>query len=223
MRPTKSRPMCLRTFERLEVRQVLSASLGTEVFPNLLVLPAATSGPTGLTPAQAKSAYGFNSITFGNAVGNGAGQTIAIVDAYNDPNILADLAKFDAQFGLPAPPSIKVVNQTGGTKLPSNNRGWAAEIALDVEWAHAIAPGANILLVEAASASFASLNTALDYARSAPGVVVVSNSWGGSEYSTESSNDVHFTTPSGHAGVTFTVAAGDDGRRRNIRRRRRMC
>lgn len=212
MRPRKSRPTCMRTFERLEVRQVLSASLGNEVFPNLLVLPAATpSTPGGLTPAQAKAAYGFNSITFGNVVGDGAGQTIAIVDAYNDPNILADLAKFDAQFGLPAPPSIKVVNQTGGSSLPRSDRGWAAEIALDVEWAHAIAPGANILLVEANSAYTADLNRALDYARSAPGVVVVSNSWGGSEYSTESTSDVHFTTPAGHAGVTFTVAAGDDG------------
>jgi subtilase family serine protease len=95
--------------------------------------------------------------------------------------------------------------------LPASDSGWATEIALDVEWAHAIAPGANILLVEAKSAYDTDLDAALDYARNAPGVVVVSNSWGGSEYSTESSEDVHFTTPSGHAGVTFTVAAGDSG------------
>jgi len=124
---------------------------------------------------------------------------------------LNDLAAFDAQFGLAAPPSIKVVNQTGGSVLPANDTGWATEIALDVEWAHAIAPGANILLVEAKSAYNTDLDAAIDYARNAPGVVVVSNSWGGSEYSTESSEDVHFTTPSGHAGVTFTVAAGDSG------------
>src|SRR5262249_20195960 len=162
-------------------------------------------------PAQIKTAYGFNGITFNGVPGDGRGQTIAIVDAYNDPNIVADLAKFDAQFGLAAPPSFKVVNQTGGTALPKSDRGWASEIALDVEWAHAMAPGANILLVEANSAFNSDLDAALDYARNAPGVVVVSNSWGGGEYSTESSEDVHFTTPSGHAGVTFTVAAGDDG------------
>lgn len=211
MRP-QSRPQRMRSFESLEARQVLSANLGADVNPLLYVLPSASSGtPSGITPEQIKTAYGFNNITFGGAAGDGANQTIAIVDAYNDPNILADLATFDAQFRLAAPPSIRVVNQTGGTSLPRNDRGWAAEIALDVEWAHAIAPGADILLVEAASASFADLNRALDYARNATGVVVVSNSWGGNEYSTEASNDVHFTTPSGHAGVTFTVAAGDSG------------
>ncbi len=213
MASTTTRSSRRLNIESLEIRQVLSASLGTEVSPNLLLIdsPLATSGPTGMTPTQIKAAYGFSSIKFGNVVGDGSGETIAIVDAYNDPNILSDLAKFDAQFGLAAPPSIKVVSQTGGTRLPSNNRGWASEIALDVEWAHAIAPGANILLVEANSSYTSDLNAAEDYARNAAGVVVVSNSWGGGEYNTESSSDVHFTTPSGHAGVTFTVAAGDNG------------
>jgi subtilase family serine protease len=203
-------------FETLEARFVLSASLGVEVSPKVPVASLATSGPTGLTPVQIWKAYGFDKITFNNSFfgvvpGTGAGQTIAIVDAYSDPNIASDLAKFDAQFGLAPPPSFKVVNQNGGTSLPRSNRGWASEIALDVEWAHAIAPGANILLVEANSAFTSDLNKALDYARSAAGVVVVSNSWGGSEYSSELSDDVHFTTPAGHQGVTFTVAAGDNG------------
>jgi subtilase family serine protease len=201
-------------FEPLEPRQVLSAStIATDqlVTPQIIVVPDASSGVSGLTPAQIRAAYGFNNITFGSVVGNGAGETIAIVDAYNDPNILSDLATFDKQFGIAAPPSIKVVNENGGTSLPANDRGWSSEIALDVEWAHAIAPGTNILLVEASSAYTSDLNRAEDFARSAAGVVVVSNSWGGSEYSSESSQDVHFTTPSGHAGVTFTVAAGDNG------------
>ena len=143
------------------------------------------------SPAQITQAYGFNNIVFaGGVIGNGAGQTIAIVDAYNNPNVVSDLHTFDQQFGLADPPSFKVVNQTGGTTLPSNNRGWASEIALDVEWAHAIAPGANILLVEATSSYTTDLDKALDYARSATGVVVVSNSWGGSEYSSESSEDL---------------------------------
>ncbi len=203
-------------FESLEARWVLSASVGSidqVVTPNLDVISplAVSSSPIGLTPAQVKSAYGFSSVNFGSVVGNGAGQTIAIVDAYNDPNIASDLAKFDQTFGLAAPPSLKIVNQSGGSSLPQSDRGWSGEIALDVEWAHAIAPAANILLVEASSATSSALDAALDYARSATGVTVVSNSWGGSEYSGEKSEDVHFTTPAGHAGVTFTVAAGDDG------------
>jgi subtilase family serine protease len=201
-------------FEPLEPRQVLSASslVGDQlVTPNLIVLPDASSGVSGLTPAQIKAAYGTSSISFGGVAGTGAGETIAIVDAYNDPNIVSDLATFDKQFGLAAPASFKVVNENGGSSLPQNDRGWSSEIALDVEWAHAIAPGASILLVEASSANTSDLDKAEDFARNASGVVVVSNSWGGSEYNGESSEDVHFTTPSGHTGVTFTVAAGDEG------------
>ncbi|MBW8885409.1 MAG: S8 family serine peptidase [Planctomycetia bacterium] len=197
-------------FESLESRLALSSLPGL-VHSDLRVTPAATSGPSGYSPAQVAAAYGFNNVTFGSVKADGSGETIAIVDAYNDPNILSDLAAFDQQFGLPAPPSIKVVSQTGSTVLPESDAGWATEIALDVEWAHAIAPGANILLVEAKSAYTNDLYAALDYARSAAGVVVVSNSWGGGEYGTEASDDVHFTTPAGHAGVTFTVAAGDSG------------
>jgi subtilase family serine protease len=203
-------------FESLEARWVLSATIGSidqVVTPNLdNISPlAVSSSPIGLTPAQVKSAYGFSSVNFGSVVGNGAGQTIAIVDAYNDPNVASDLTKFDQTFGLAAPPSLKIVNQSGGSSLPQSDRGWSGEIALDVEWAHAIAPAANILLVEASSATSSALDAALDYARNATGVTVVSNSWGGSDYSGEKSEDVHFTTPAGHAGVTFTMAAGDDG------------
>ncbi len=198
--------------EALEPRYALSAASGAAVHSDLMRFSATGAAtPSGLSPSQVQAAYGFNNVKFGAVTGDGSGETIAIVDAYNDPTILSDLAKFDQQFGLPAPPSMKVVNQNGGASLPTSDRGWSGEIALDVEWAHAMAPGANILLVEASSAYDSDLDAALDYARNAPGVVVVSNSWGGGEYSTESSEDVHFTTPTGHAGVTFTVAAGDDG------------
>ncbi len=163
-------------FENLESRCVFSATLGgsaQEVTPLLKSLatsvgPAATSGlPAGLSPANVRAAYGFNNINFGSVAGDGRGTTIAIVDAYNDPNIVADLKKFDQTYGIADPPSFKVVNQTGGTKLPSNDHGWSSEIALDVEWAHAIAPGANILLVEANSSYTSDLNKALDFARRA--------------------------------------------------------
>jgi hypothetical protein len=175
-------------------------------------------GPSGLTPAQVRHAYGFDQITFnnGSVAGNGSGETIAIVDAYDDPSIANDLAVFDSQFGLAAPPTftkvgINASGQASTTQFPTADSGWAGEIELDVEWAHAIAPGAKILLVEANSASDTDLMRAVNYARNAAGVVAVSLSWGGSEFSGESSYDTYFTTPAGHAGVTFFASSGDSG------------
>ena len=200
--------------ERLEDRMLLSAILMT---PDHTVYHSAnsliqSSSAGYLSPAQIRHAYGFDQITFGGGIqGNGAGQTIAIVDAYDDPNIAHDLAIFDQTFQLPAPPSFTKVNQTGGTQYPAGNSDWAMEIALDVEWAHAIASGSKILLVEAASSSFNDLLAAVDYARSQPGVSAVSMSWGGAEFSGETSYDAHFTTPGGHAGVTFVASSGDNG------------
>src|SRR6476469_6583769 len=101
--------------ELLESRQLLSAAVDPVVTPNLTVTSLATkSAFTGYTPEQIKKAYGFNSIS-----GDGTGQTIAIVDAFNDPNIASDLKTFDRQFGLKDPPSLKVVNQSGGSSLPA--------------------------------------------------------------------------------------------------------
>jgi hypothetical protein len=173
--------------------------------------PQSSAGPTGMTPTQIRQAYGFNSVSFGTQAADGTGTTIAIVDAYDDPSIASDLSAFDSQFGIAAPPSFTKVNQTGGTTYPAANAGWITEIALDVEWSHAVAPGANILLVEANSNSNNDLYTAVDYARHAAGVVAVSMSWGGGESSGETSTDSYFTTPSGHAGVTFLASSGDTG------------
>ena len=209
--------------ERLESRTLLSATSGVTMQTNLQVIAAATSAAdiAGYTPSQIRQAYGFTNVKFpnSNVAADGAGQTIAIIDAYNDPNIASDLSVFDKQFGLSAPPSFKVVNQSGGSSLPKTDSGWAGEIALDVEWAHAIAPAANILLVEASSADVSSLMTAVDYARHAVGVSVISMSWGGSEFfswgggesQSQLTYDPIFTTPSGHSGVTFVAAAGDSG------------
>ena len=108
---------------------------------------ATNTVPYGYTPAEIRHAYGFDQIAFatssGAVSGNGAGQTIAIVDAYNDPNIVKDLSAFDSQFGVVAPPKFTVVNERGLSALPSTDAGWSMEISLDVEWAHAIAPGAT--------------------------------------------------------------------------------
>jgi hypothetical protein len=176
------------------------------------VSPNSTTGPVGYTPAQIRNAYGFNSITFANGTvaGDGSGTTIAIVDAYDDPNIASDLHQFDAQFGLPDPTFSKV-NQSGGTSLPKADSGWSGEIALDVEWAHAMAPKAKILLVEATNDTLSNLMSAVNYARSASGVDTVSMSWGSNEFKTEKSYDSYFTTPTGHNGVTFFSSSGDNG------------
>jgi subtilase family serine protease len=212
--------------EPLEPRQLLSAS--GVVTPNIVVSPsnsarpfvAGSASPIGLTPAQVRAAYGFDSIinntarsiTFGGVKADGAGQTIAIVDAFDNPNIKASLAAFDKQFGIadPGNNAFKIVDQTGSTTLPPPDAGWATEIALDVEWVHAMAPAANILLVEAISDSMTDLMSAVDYARGQNGVVAVCCSWGGPEDPTEATFDTIFTSPAGR-GVTFVVAAGDDG------------
>ncbi len=195
--------------EPLEGRTLLSAASSIVVQPAITVTADAGSGSiSGYTPAQIKAAYGIT--------GDGSGQTIAIVDAYNDPNIVKDLQTFSTQFGLnfdSANPSntIQVVNQTGGSSLPATDGGWAQEVSLDVEWAHAIAPGAKILLVEAKSASLNDLLAAVNYAKGATGVSVVSMSWGSGEFSSEKGYDSYFTTSTGHQGVTFVASSGDSG------------
>ena len=204
--PSPIRPAAIQP---LEGRRLLS---GDVVASPLVTVTAAASSSTvvGLTPAQVKAAYGLTGLSFDGTAADGAGQTIAIVDAYDAPTLAADLATFSTTFGLPAA-SLSVVSQTGGSTLPATDAGWAQEISLDVEWAHAIAPAAKILLVEATTDSTTDLLAAVDYARGAAGVSVVSMSWGADEFNGETAYDTFFTTPTGHAGVTFVAAAGDDG------------
>ena len=99
-------------------------------------------------PAQIETAYNEKPL-FAHGI-TGRGQTIVIVDAFGSPTIKSDLATFDAQFGLPAPPSFRIIQPAGpvGPYNASTMSGWAGETTLDVEWSHTIAPGANILLVE---------------------------------------------------------------------------
>jgi hypothetical protein len=158
-----------------------------------------------LSPAQVLHAYGFDQVTW-----KGFGQTIAIVDACDDPTVAADLHAFDVQFGLPDP-NLTVAKMSTFGMTPTYDPLWAMEISLDVQWAHAIAPKANILLVEATDAGLGSLIDAVDYARRQPGVGVVSMSWGGPEFSNEGYYDSYFTTPAGHGNVTFVASSGDSG------------
>lgn len=172
--------------------------------------PLATSSPpaTAYSPSQIAHGYGFDAINCGSTCGQG--QTIAIVDAYDAPNIESDLGTFDSQYGLPACTTangcFKKVFPGGST--PSYDAGWEEEISLDVEWAHAMAPGATIVLEESADNSTANLYAAVDDAVNNQHASVVSMSWGGSEYSGESADDAaHFNKP----GVTFIASAGDGG------------
>jgi subtilase family serine protease len=173
--------------------------------------------PTTFAPAQLVHAYGFDQISFagGTIPGDGRGQTIAIVDSFDDPNIAADLQTFNTRYGLNNPLFTFTKATPFGT--PAANANWAMEMALDVEWSHAIAPAANILLVEAASDSDTAILAAVDYAANyhdpvtGQGVAAVSMSWGFNEFAaeTDAAHDAHFT---GHAGVTFVGASGDSGK-----------
>ncbi len=164
---------------------------------------------SGLTPAAVNQAYGLNAITFTSSSGatvqgNGAGETIAIIEAYHDPTLVSDLATFDQTYKLPAI-APTVVNLAGA----KTNPGWALEESLDIEWAHAIAPAANIVVVEAKSQTRQALLAAVDTARYMPQVNVVSMSWGFNEVPYQST--YHFATPPGHTGITFIAASGDNG------------
>lgn len=175
--------------------------------------PKLSSGsPTGLPPGAIQSVYNLSGLAPGS--GAGSGQIIAIVDAYNDPNALSDLNTFDAQYGYAQLPTCTSLTQSGpcfeqayaqGSK-PRTNSGWALEESLDIEWAHAEAPAAKIVLVEAASNSNSNLFGAVTYASNL-GATEVSMSWGGSESSSETSLDADMT----HTGTLYTASAGDSG------------
>jgi hypothetical protein len=148
----------------------------------------------------------------GVIAGAGAGQTIVIIVAYDVPTLQADLHAFDLQFGLPDP-TLVVINQRGGTSLPSPDPwgAWGLEASMDVQWSHAMAPAAKIVLVEADSASVSDMMQAVDTARKYPGASVVSMSWGSDEATSDVLRNETFKTPAGHSGVTFLAASGDFG------------
>ena len=182
-----------------------SARCGAHVITNERGTPKATTSPAGYGPAQFHTAYALP------PTGSTA-QTIAIVDAYDDPTIASDLNHYDSYYGLPActstgaNPCFRKVNQNGAAgPYPNKNAGWALEIALDVETAHQICQSCQILLVEASSNSFANLETAVRTAARL-GATEISNSYGGSEFSGETS-DTAYDQP----GIAVTASSGDGG------------
>jgi hypothetical protein len=170
--------------------------------------------------AQFRTAYGLS-----GAIGSGA--TVAIVDAYDNPTIQQDLDVYSDAFNLPRLPAcdgqnkpcFSKVNQSGGTNYPRANQGWALEIALDVQAVHAVCPDCTILLVEARSNSLSNLLVAEQYAAGRADVVVVSNSWGAGEFSSEYAYDSYFVYPTqdcvdpanDNCRKPITVSSGDSG------------
>jgi subtilase family serine protease len=169
------------------------------------------STPSGYGPRDLQSAYSLSSAS----ASAGGGATVAIVDAYDDPKAESDLAVYRSQFpGLPPCTTkngcFQKVNQSGiAGNYPKGNRGWAEEISLDLDMVSAICPNCKILLVEATSATFADLGTAVNYAASqgSKGVVAISNSYGGAEFNGETSYDQYYK----HLGIAITVSSGDSG------------
>jgi subtilase family serine protease len=160
--------------------------------------------PSGLSPANLQSAYKLPSSTAGS------GQTIAIVDAYDDPNAAADLTTYRSYYGLPACTTasgcFKKVSQTGSTtSLPTKDGGWSEEISLDIDMVSAICPNCKILLVEASSASFGNLGAAVNEAATL-GANAISNSYGGSD-----ARDTTYGSYYNHPGIAVTASSGDGG------------
>jgi subtilase family serine protease len=175
---------------------------------------ASAATPLGYGPAGLQSAYNLVSAS----AASGAGETVAVVDAYNDPTALSDLCTYRSTFSLPplkagctnstgTGPTFTKVSQSGSTTIfPFNNSNWAQEISLDVDMVSAICPNCNILLVEANSSSLSNLAAAVNRAATM-GVVAISNSYGGRETSTETSYDADYN----HPGIAITASSGDGG------------
>ena len=177
----------------------------TNVAPRKGLLREAVAAPTGYGPSDLQSAYNL-------PAGGGEGQTVALVDAYEDPYAEADLALYRQQYGLPvcttANGCFTKVDQHGGSDYPPVNDGWVGEISLDLDMVSAVAPKAHILLVEADDSSSVNLSAAEDEAV-ALGAKYVSNSWGSPyaflpEDPAETSLDPHFD----HAGVAIVASVG---------------
>jgi subtilase family serine protease len=162
--------------------------------------------PSGFGPAQLEGAYQVAGLH-----PSGSTPVIAIVDAYGYSKAESDLATYRSQFGLPACTTangcFKKVDQKGGTNYPREDTGWAQESALDLDMASAMCPDCKIVLVEAASNSFANLTAAVNYAKTIPNVRAISNSYGGSDSSGTATYDSTYSANN----IAITVSSGDSG------------
>jgi subtilase family serine protease len=167
-------------------------------------VPNATSPlGTALSPTQVRSAYNLNGTS-------GAGRTVAIVDAYGYTNLERDLTIYRNYYGLPscttANGCLRIIDQNGGSSLPRVDVGWSQEQALDVDAVSATCPDCKIVVVQAKSASFADLGTAVNTAAKQAGVVAISNSYGGGDAA-----DTTYGKYYNHPGQAVTASTGDNG------------
>jgi hypothetical protein len=170
-----------------------------------------STAPVGLPPRVIQSVYGLPALFPTSGAGNG--QIIAIVDAFHDPNALSDLNAFNAKYGYAAIATCTSLSQPGPCFMQADPQGvpavdssWALEESLDIEWAHAEAPAAKIVLVEATDAQLQNQFTAVSYANSI-GATEVSMSWGAAEFSGETAYDADLA----RSGTFYTASAGDAG------------
>ncbi len=161
--------------------------------------PLISSTPSGYGPPQFHAVYGVPNVSPKPV-------TIAVVAAYHDPTIASDMRAYDAAYKLPDPPKFQQLSQRGGSDFPSMDAGWALEESMDIETTHQMCQNCPLLLVEADTASTSNLMAAIDMAV-AKGATVISNSWGG----TELSSDVRVNNHLQHASVTIVASAGDEG------------
>jgi hypothetical protein len=187
--PSRPHQMACMSLRRTDLPS--SAAVG----PNAVV--------AGFGPTDLRSAYNLT------ASGSSA-QTVAIVDAQDDPNAESDLGTYRSNFGLPACTTangcFRKVNENGNASpLPTADAGWAGEISLDVDMVSAICPNCHILLVEASQPTTQDLGTAVNTAIRL-GAKFVSNSYGGDEDGTEPQADSQFYN---HPGIVITASTGD--------------
>ncbi|MGN6253251.1 MAG: S53 family peptidase [Marmoricola sp.] len=181
------------------------ARCDAEVLVDAKGVVARTTTPpaSALTPAQLRDAYALDGTSSG-------GRTVAIVDAYGYPSLESDLGTYRSYFGLSACTRangcLRVINQTGGTSAPRTDVGWDGEQALDVDAVSAICPDCKIVVVQASSASLTDLGTAVQTAAKQPGVVAISNSYGGGDLS-----DASYRAYYDHPGIAVTASTGDNG------------
>jgi subtilase family serine protease len=164
---------------------------------------SATPPSSGLDPMELQDAYKLTGSSSG-------GRTVAIVDAYGYPNLERDLKIYRSYWNLPecttANKCLRIIDQNGGTSYPRMDLGWAQEQALDVDAVSATCPDCKILVVQAKTNSFTNLGIAVNTAAKQPGVVAISNSYGGGD-----APDSSYGKPYDHPGIAVTASTGDNG------------
>ena len=212
----RSRDAGLRAHTNIQVSQLPDARAAPPALHGVQPRLPPVAGNFYETPASLACIYGLVKRTYGcnpqrvTTNVTGGSRVIAIVDAYDDPTALADLAKYSLQFGRPVVTAANFqVIYASGVRPPVDS-GWRIEAALDTQMAHALAPGAKIMLVEAASNSFADLLRAervVANAVASAGGGEVSNSWGSDEFGSETTST--YTSPFTKAKVVFFASTGD--------------